>query len=299
MAARHQAGIADDDVAARFVELEGCFNVRDLGGYPTADGRAVRHGQIYRADALHRLTATGRAGLATLGINTVIDLRTAAEVTHHSWQPEPPWPGRWQHIPLRAATPDWSGITATQAADPDLAVAHYRETVQQGGPALAAVFAALAAPGATPAIFHCAAGKDRTGIVAALLLRLLDVDRQVVSEDYALSDVATSRWEASVAAGTPDDTQTAWAFVPPAMLVADRNNMIRFLDWVDAEHGSTDTLLRGHGLDPAAITHLRHDRPGAPTRKLTRNKILRPSHPPPLCPAQPSLCGQIRRWRAD
>jgi len=73
MAPRHQANTTDADAAARFVELDGCFNVRDLGGYPTADGRVVRRGQIYRADALHRLTAAGRAGLAALGINTVID----------------------------------------------------------------------------------------------------------------------------------------------------------------------------------------------------------------------------------
>lgn len=258
MAARHQTDTAEDDVGARFVEMEGCFNVRDLGGYPTADGREVRRGQIYRADALHRLTAAGRDRLATLEINTVIDLRTADEVTHRSWQPEPQWPGRRHHIRLRAATPNWSGLTTKQAADPDLAVAHYRDTVQQGGPALAAVFAVLAAPRATPTIFHCAAGKDRTGIVAALLLRLLGVDQQVVAADYALSDVATARWEASVAAGTADDTQTAWAFVPPAMLVADPDIMFRFLDWVDVEHGSTDNLLRRQGLDPAAITHLRH-----------------------------------------
>lgn len=258
MEARHQASTADADVADRFVALDGCFNVRDLGGYPTADGRAVRRGRIYRADALHRLTAPGRAAFAILGINTVIDLRTAAEVADRSGQPQRPWPGRWEHISLRAATPNWDGLTPTEAADPDLAVTHYRETVQQGGPALAAVFAALAAPRAMPAIFHCAAGKDRTGIVAALLLRLLGVDRQIVATDYALSDVATAQWEASVAAGKPDDTQTAWAFVPPAMLVADPDIMIRFLDWVDAEHGSTDTLLRRNGLDPAAITHLRH-----------------------------------------
>lgn len=74
--------------------------------------------------------------------------------------------------------------------------------------------------------------------MAALLLRLLGVDREAVAADYALSDLATARWEASVAAGVPDDTQTAWAFVPPAMLVADRDIMIRFLNWLDAEYGS-------------------------------------------------------------
>lgn len=66
------------------------------------------------------------------------------------------------------------------------------------------------------------------------------------------------RWKASVATGTPDDTQTSWAFVPRAMLVADADIMLPFLDWVDAKYGSAAELLRQHGLDPAVITNLRH-----------------------------------------
>ena len=246
------------DTDGQFVTMEGCFNFRDIGGYRATTGRLVRRGTIYRADALHRLTATGRAGLTQLGIATILDLRTADEVAAGPWQPPPQWPGRWRHLPLREATPDWSGLTADQAADPELAIAHYTETLRRGGPALVAVFSALCQPGALPAVFHCAAGKDRTGIVAALLLRLLGVDSQIVTADYALSDLATARWEASVAAGTPDDTQTAWAYVPPAMLTADKAIMSGFLDRIDAEYGSVDTLLLGHGLAPAAITRLRH-----------------------------------------
>lgn len=246
------------DADGRFLTLDGCFNFRDLGGYPTIDGQLVRRGTVYRADALHRLSTAGRAGLAQLGIAAVIDLRTPAEVSDRSWQPAPQWPGRWRHLPLREATPNWGGLTTEQAADPNLAIQHYIETVREGGSALVAIFTALAEPDALPAVFHCAAGKDRTGIVAALLLRLLGVDSKIVAADYALSDLATARWEASVAAGTPDDTQTAWAYVPPAMLTADEAIMGGFLDWIDTEHGSVDFLLRRHGLDPAVITGLHH-----------------------------------------
>jgi len=129
MVARHQASTTDTD--ARFVELDGCFNFRDLGGYVTADGRQVRRRMIYRADALHRLTVTGRDGLTKLDIRTVIDLRTPTEVTQRAWQAPSTWTGRWHHLPLRPATPDWSGLTTEQAANHNLAVEHYRETVQQ------------------------------------------------------------------------------------------------------------------------------------------------------------------------
>lgn len=85
----------DDDTAQaaeqpdRFLLLDGCFNFRDLGGYPAAGGQTVRRGQVYRFDALHRLTARGTRAFTALGISTVIDLRAPAEVSRRAWPP--PW----------------------------------------------------------------------------------------------------------------------------------------------------------------------------------------------------------------
>lgn len=241
----------------RFLTLDGCFNFRDLGGYPTGDGRVVARGRIYRSDALHRLSQAGRNALVDLGVATVIDLRTGQEVEERRWEPPAGWAGRWRHLPLRAAVPDWGGLTSEQACHPDLAVGHYQQTVIEGAAVLARIFAELADPASLPAVFHCAAGKDRTGIVAALLLRLLDVDLATTADDYALSEIATHRWQSSIAGGTPDDTQTAWAYVPPAMLTADASVMTAVLAWIDTEHRSVEDLLRPHGLRSTSVAQLR------------------------------------------
>ncbi|SER06984.1 tyrosine-protein phosphatase [Microlunatus flavus] len=241
-----------------FLDLDGCFNFRDLGGHRTEDGREVVHGRLYRADALHRLTPAGRTAYERLRIVTVIDLRTADEVNRQRWAPSAHWAGRWLHRPLRTAVPDWTSISPSRAADPALAVEHYQETVLAGARILADVVAELADPRALPAVFHCAAGKDRTGIVAAFLLRLLGVSIADVAEDYALSEQATARWEGSVAAGLEDDTQTSWSFVPAALMTADPWVMRALLEWVEAAHGTVAELLHQNGLTPNVPALLRH-----------------------------------------
>lgn len=240
-----------------FLDLEGCFNFRDLGGHQSADGRSVARGQVYRADALHRLTPAGRAAYDELQIVTVVDLRTNEEINRRRWTPTEGWAGRWLHRPLRNAVPDWTDVAPGRAADPALAVEHYQETVLAGVTVLVDLFTELAAPNALPAVFHCAAGKDRTGIVAAFLLRLLGVSIADIAQDYALSEQATGRWEASVASGVPDDTQTSWSYVPPALMSADELVMQSLLDWVDSDHGSVTHLLQQHGLATDIPSRLR------------------------------------------
>jgi protein-tyrosine phosphatase len=88
----------------RFVLLDGCFNFRDLGGYPAPGGRAVRRGLVYRSDALHRLTPRGTRAFTALGIATVIDLRAPAEVSRRAWQPPPAWDGTQLHVLYRSNT---------------------------------------------------------------------------------------------------------------------------------------------------------------------------------------------------
>lgn len=134
---------------------------------------------------------------------------------------------------------------------------HYRHIVETSLGQIAHVFALLASGDTLPAVFHCAAGKDRTGIIAALLLRLLDVGATVVAEDYALSELATARWEDAMSAGGIDDTQTGYAFVPQAMLRADASVMIRFLAWVEASYGSATGALPAAGLSDRDVDRLR------------------------------------------
>lgn len=247
----------DRRVPERFVPLDGCFNFRDLGGYPTAAGRFVRAGMLYRSDGLHRLSATGQKAFAGLGVVTVIDLRTAGEVAERVWRPPSGWPGQLLHLPLRDSTPVWESYDPEQLAGEGFAVVHYLETAQQGAAALREVLTVLAEPGRLPAVFHCAAGKDRTGIVAAVLLTLLGVPAEVVAQDYALSEVATKQWEASIADGAPDDTQTAWGYVPQAMLVAEARTMFGFLARIGKLYGSIEKFASAIGVADVTVQRLR------------------------------------------
>lgn len=250
-------GAGRQDASERFVSLDGCFNFRDLGGYPTADGRTVRRGLLYRSDALHRLTARGTETFRALTIATVIDLRAPAELTRHAWQPPPGWPGQLLHVPLRHAIPDWTAYPRGQLDAPGFAARHYVETTERGHTAIRTVIETLADPSRLPAVFHCAAGKDRTGIIAALTLALLGVPAEQIADDYALSDIATQRWEASIAAGAPDDTQTSWAYVPSAMLNAERSTMTAFFRQLMTIHGTPDRFAATIGITSQTLRSLR------------------------------------------
>ncbi|UQX03464.1 tyrosine-protein phosphatase [Streptomyces sp. RerS4] len=242
---------------SRFVDVDGCFNYRDLGGYRTADGKAVAWRKLYRSDGLHRMTACGSDAFAALGVSTVIDLRTPVEAETRAWTPPAGWSGRRLLLPLLPETPDWSAGDPADLEREDFAARHYWYTAVTGAAALRTAVEALAEPDGLPAVFHCAAGKDRTGVLAALVLRLLDVPAETIADDYALSDEATARWEASVAGGNEDDTQTAWAYVPPAMLVAPRDNMSLFLQRVEAEHGSVPAFAAHIGIGRETVERLR------------------------------------------
>lgn len=254
---RHDGTTQADQQAGRFVHLDGCFNFRDLGGYPALGGLTVRRGRVYRSDALHRLTPRGTQALSALDITTVIDLRAPAEVSRRAWQPPPGWRGKHLHIPLRPAIPDWTAYSKAQLDAPGFAALHYLETVKHGRAAVEAVVQVLADPARLPAVFHCAAGKDRTGIIAALVLTLLGVPARHVADDYVLSNVATRRWEATIAAGGHDDTQTAWAYVPPAMLTADPRSMTTFLDHIQHAHRTAADLAAVIGITGPVLQQLR------------------------------------------
>jgi protein-tyrosine phosphatase len=241
----------------RFIDLDGCFNFRDLGGYRTTDGGVVAWGRLYRSDSLHRLTETGLAAFARLGLATVLDLRAHHEVRENTWAPPPGWNGRARHVPLQEKVSQWSDVDPAELAHPDFAAHHYGQIAKSGMAALRVAIETLAAPAALPAVFHCAAGKDRTGVLAALVLRLLGVPADTVADEYALSELGTARWEASLAAGHPDDTQTTWGYVPPAMLTAKKDTMLAFLRQIDGEYGSVDGFARQARLSAETLGRLR------------------------------------------
>ncbi|MCA0303837.1 MAG: tyrosine-protein phosphatase [Proteobacteria bacterium] len=170
------------------VPLSGGSNFRDLGGYRTADGRRVRRSAVFRSAHLGGLTDDDRAALGRIGVRTIVDLRGVAEAA------ETPHaidglrcrvvgahiePGVGERI--RGAVADGS---ATPHLMMEFLTDHYRDYPRRCAPGFRTLFATLSDGTRRPLVFHCTAGKDRTGFASALLLTLLGVPWETVMEDY-------------------------------------------------------------------------------------------------------------------
>ena len=176
---------ADGGQPDRWIRLPGTTNLRDLGGYPSTGGGTVRWRTLLRSDALHRLDDSGRAALAGLGLRTVIDLRTDEEVMATSSGLDGTGDAGVHtgvhtfHVPLFDAA-------AIGRLPPELA-AIYRYMIDDCGAAIAEAVGRLCAGNALPGLVHCTAGKDRTGLVAAIVLAVVGVPDDIIAADYALS----------------------------------------------------------------------------------------------------------------
>ena len=179
-------------MTSRRVELEGQPNFRDLGGYPAADGRAVRWGSIYRSGALGHVSASDEVRLASLGLRTVIDLRSPAEVAAFGASYVPPG-ARPVAIPVGSGELGTKILPALLEGDfsrltPDLLVRVNRQLARDAAQSFAELLRAVADPANRPVVFHCTQGKDRTGFGAALILSALGVSWDDIVEDYLLSN---------------------------------------------------------------------------------------------------------------
>ncbi len=221
-------------------------NARDLGGHPTVDGAVTRNRSLLRADDLAQLSSEGVETLAAYGIETVLDLRWPEEIA--AWPSPVPQqlprvryvsvslladdPGEWIARGGRCAKEEWK-CRVLERLQPEL-----KES-------LAAI--AAATPG--PLLFHCVAGKDRTGIIAALLLALADVEPAAIAADYAVS---ADNLRNAYLGRYPDSDPAAIieSLRCPEQAV---HNMLAYLE----RAGGIRTYLGGIGLDAAQIARLR------------------------------------------
>jgi len=240
-----------DDVGAhpsRSVALSGCFNFRDLGGYATADGRRVAWRRLFRADGLTRLDLDDGTVLCELGLATVIDLRTLGELEERGRYPQEILEVEYHHLPLTDVLPPEKDLV--RYGEPAFVTSRYRQLFSEGSASLARAVEVLAGPGALPAVFHCSAGKDRTGILAALILGFLGVPREVIVGDYALSGEAMIGLMARLEAEYPDSRQAVARYAPAVISVAPES-MEHFLESLERDHGSFDELAGALGLTDA------------------------------------------------
>lgn len=176
----------------RHIRFDALHNFRDLGGYPTADGRRIRPGRLYRADSLGKLAEATPdwSRFLSLGIGTVIDLRYPWEIETRGRIPEHP-SFAYHNLSIEHRPYNQAALGPEVDVGPYLAE-RYMEVAQDGTMEIrrALELAVEAAESDEPLVFHCASGKDRTGLLAALILGLLGVDESTVIEDFSLTELA-------------------------------------------------------------------------------------------------------------
>jgi protein-tyrosine phosphatase len=248
-----------------WIDLEGAVNARDLGGLPGKDGRQTLGGRLLRSDNLQDLSRADVARLVhDLGVTTVVDLRSSAELESEGPTPLDSVPGvRHAHHPvlpeLGSATDAIAEALLTRNRDmsrfpDDPTCGHYLGYLEdRPDQVVAALQSITRAPGA--ALVHCAAGKDRTGVVVALALTAAGVRPEAVVADYAATgdrvEAILSRLRKSRTYGRDIDSQ------PVVAHLARPETMAAFLQQMDARHGGVGTWLADHGFGDEDLNLLR------------------------------------------
>ena len=221
----------------RQVAVPGACNLRDLGGLPTVHGGRTRFGLLYRGEYPVFLAESASTGCLPVSWRSVVDLRRSGEVRFEQL----PWESagvRWAHRPLRLA----SGTSWESS---------YERYLGDGPDEFVAAISALTDPASFPALFHCAAGKDRTGVVAAVLLDLAQVERAAICADFALTAVNLRPIVDRLAA--TEVYRHAFAGTSFQDHVPVTATMERFLGWLEAEWGGAEGWLLSHGMRASDI----------------------------------------------
>lgn len=240
--------------AGRAVELRDLFNFRDLGGLPVAEGGTVRRGMLFRGAGLHRISAADAETVAALGLRTVFDLRTPGELHRFGRFPDAGAEVVSAHVPMLPRA--WRPGDDDDGGAAELLGRRYAMMLETGRDAVRAVVDRLAERDAPPAVFFCAAGKDRTGVMAALLLGLLGVSDEEIAADYVISEAAMPDlvgWLRRNEPGTGEWIDS----LPPALLEAPAAAIATLLATIRERHGGVEAYVLECGADPAAPEALR------------------------------------------
>jgi len=239
----------------RLIGLEAVHNFRDLGGYPTAGGRSTKWRTLFRSDGLYRLRgADDMSRVMQLGLKSVIDLRTEREQREQGIFPTDDIEVTFHHLSIVDVT--WSDTETPEFDDEvEFLVWGYRDMLEIGSSRFADAMHVLAQTDSLPAVFHCAAGKDRTGVLAALLLSSLGVDDAHICADYGLTQDAMQRTIAWSKVHRPELAER-YATIPKAYLAADPRAMQIILTELAQQHGSVRNYVREIGVADATVEAL-------------------------------------------
>jgi protein tyrosine/serine phosphatase len=247
----------------RVLEWDGCLNVRDLGGLRTRHGRSLRRHALVRSDLLCRLTQAAHRAPLDHGVRTIIDLRFADEAAsdwdrypYRAWQTSTEFGGlRYLNVPFHVKPasqhPDVEAAYRAAADRRDL----NRLDLDLGQPGAGAAVAAIADAQPGGVLIHCHGGKDRTGIVAAVVLSYLGVSDEAIAGDYALTMInlepLIAEWLDSMSRD-PVERDRLRALATPTT-----DAMLDTLDYLRRRYGSAEAYLRGGGVSDEQLARLR------------------------------------------
>jgi protein-tyrosine phosphatase len=248
-------------VAERTLALLSGVNFRDVGGYRTTDGRAVRWGQVYRAGSLAELTDADVAALGALGLRLVCDLRSPDELGRHADRLPPG--ASYVHRPILGEVGRLRRVVTLYRKRhrlQELLEQIYHLMIDQNGPVIADVLRLAADPANRPLVIHCTAGKDRTGLTVALLLLALGVPEETVVADYTLSnhafDVLAGRMRPEMARLYSFGFNEAQL---QPLLLAEARTLRGALAYIHRRYGSLDWYLQRAGLSDDTLQALRDE----------------------------------------
>ena len=239
------------DLPTQFLSWDGLYNLRDLGGYSTTDGRITRSGILFRSEAFFRLSAESREDLfQSLHLTTIIDLRSQQERQDQGFV-ETSDGQRLLHLPLL----DVSLGSDLDRAQPDYLAKVYRAILISQPHSLREAISTIVNPDNWPLLFHCAAGKDRTGIVAMLTLSLAHVSNDLIAADYALTEHAL---RGVLASNDPELDPVSWRDLPQSVIGSTPATALATLEFIEENYGSVGDYLVEIGLDRGDLERFKY-----------------------------------------
>ena len=252
--------------ASRHLDLEGAYNLRDIGGYETTDGLVTRQRTLYRSDSLHSLTPDSQRALVSEGLRSVVDLRVTEAVTQHPnvFAESPEVDYNWVNVMGDVPLVEVSDINVSSLG-PDRPPDIYAAILDVRREWMGKVVKLLAKPGTLPALYHCNSGRDRAGLVTMLLLSIAGVPPETIVRDYSSSATYLWRRIPDRAAGSrlrldPEEFDASDEYrqaYETERNIAPPHAMRASIEHLDREYGGVRPYLTGTGVTEEDLERLR------------------------------------------